>query len=663
MAKLFTLFLFLLGFQFAFGQGNVPHDTVTQLEEVVVSYQAIKVTPVTYQNITSTELDKVSVGQEPSFVLAQTPSITAYSDAGNTQGYSYFRLRGIDQTRVNVSLDGMPLNEPEDQGAYFSNYPDLLNSISKIQIQRGVGTSKNGVASYAGSIELFSPALYDSTRATFGIGYGSFNSFRAFAEYNSGVKNRKALYIRASEVYSEGYKHHASNHSQSVFLSSALFAKKSIWKMNLLAGNQQNRLAWLGVPDSLITRDRRTNLNENERDRFTQCLAQLQNKWALNGSSSILTSVYYAFQNGNYDFNLNSFLGLPSTSELYNYAFQSNMVGLFSNYTFTKKGLNWVSGIHGNVYARRHRGSEKLLGELYENTGHKYEVSAFSKAEYSIKRFVFFADLQYRYVTFSYDGAVALEMLDWNFVNPKAGLSLTLSKKALLYYSVGRTGREPTRNDVFMGNDDLLADSLGNPIIANTDAEYVIDHEFGFRYQAPKLNLSANAFFMGFRNEIVLDGKFGPNGLALTNKVEQSYRTGVELVLQYIINKHFSLTNNSAYNYSRIKEQQESFTPILTPAIIINQDVTYQLKGFSATLSMRYQSKSFIDYANTASLSPYFLLNTRLGYEIKRFNFAVFVNNITNAKYYNHGYVDYDGSNKYFVQAPVNFYLSVNYSF
>ena len=193
-------------------------DTTHVIKEVVVTYQADKLTPVTFQNISGKELQAKSTGQEPSYLLAQTPSITVYSDAGSTQGYSYFRMRGIDQTRINISLDGVPLNEPEDQGAYFSNYPDIMNSVSKIQIQRGIGTSKNGVGSYAGSVQLFSPNLFDSTYTTVGFGYGSFNSHRVFAEYNSGVKNKKAFYVRASQIYSDGYKYHSSNNSQSVFM-------------------------------------------------------------------------------------------------------------------------------------------------------------------------------------------------------------------------------------------------------------------------------------------------------------------------------------------------------------------------------------------------------------------------------------------------------------
>jgi iron complex outermembrane recepter protein len=665
MNKHFTLVLLtLIISNQLIAQDTTRLDSIKQLEEVIIIYQADKLTPVTFQNIYSKEIKSKSVGQEPSFLLAETPSITNYSDAGNSQGYSYFRIRGIDQTRTNMTLDGVPLNEPEDQGAYFSNFPDLLNSASKIQIQRGVGVTKNGVASYAGSIQIFSPNLSDSSRTTFGLGYGSFNSLRAFGEYNSGVKNRKAIYVRVSQIYSDGYKYNSANNSRSVFVSCGLFNHKSTWKINLLAGQQRNEMAWLGVSDSLVNIDRRTNANSNqENDRFFQGLAQIQNSWQITQAAFLQSGVYHTFLKGDYDFDFNNFLGFPPTQELYNYAFQSNLIGIFSNYSFSKKSISWTTGFHGNLYKRRHTGSEKILGELYQNDGLKNEVSVFTKANYTYNWLTFFTDIQYRKVNFDYKGSVTFQKLDWEFINPKAGLSASLNTHSTIYYSIGRTGREPTRNDMFGGNDDLLSDSLGNPVLFNTTPEYVIDHELGFRYQKTKLNLNLNFFYMDFQNEIVLDGKFGPNGLALTNNVDQSVRTGAEVSISYNANKYFSLVNNSSFNYSRIKEQSEKFYPILTPPFIINQEVIFNKDNFTLALSAKYQHCSFIDFANEEIVKGFFLLNSRASYNINKFQFSIFLNNITNTKYFSQGYVDFDGSKKYFVQAPINFYTSIKYNF
>lgn len=633
--------------------------------EIGITYQAPPNAPFSFQNIPSGRLKSISIGQEPSFLLKETPSMTNYSDGGNAQGYSYFRLRGIDQTRINISLDGVPLNEPEDQGAYFSNYPDLMNSVKRIQIQRGVGLSKNGSASYAGSVQLFSPSLHDSTQTTFGLSYGSFNSLRVFGAYKSGLKNNKALYVRASQIYSDGYKDNAFNNSQSIFISAGIFNNNSTWKLNILAGQQQNGMAWLGVSDSLIQINPKTNANASqERDRFLQSLAQLQNRWQIDGNSILHTSVYYTFLNGNYDFDLNNYLGLPSTSELYNYNFRSHLIGLFSTFTRYKTSKwNWTSGLHANTYNRKHLGSELALGELYDNTGFKNEASLFSKIDFNLKKLNFYADLQYRYTQFNYKGSVKMDQLDWSFVNPKAGISLRFTPRSSLYLSSGFTGREPTRNDIFGGNDDLAADSLGLPSLFNTKAEYVLDNELGFRYKRKEVQFDFNLYYMNFNNEIVLNGNFGPNALVLTDNVEQSYRTGAELSVQWQIHPNILLLNNSSWNYSRIQDQGEVFSPILTPPLLVNQEVVYNYKAFTFALIGRYQHAAYIDFANSAEVESYFLLDSRISYAYKGVKVSAFLNNLTNVRYYNYGYVDFDGSSKFFVQAPFSTFLALQYQF
>jgi iron complex outermembrane recepter protein len=216
---------------------------------------------------------------------------------------------------------------------------------------------------------------------------------------------------------------------------------------------------------------------------------------------------------------------------------------------------------------------------------------------------------------------------------------------------------------MFGGNDDLLADSLGNPVLSGTQPEYVTNHEFGFRFHKKKWNVSLNLFLMDFENEIVLNGKLGPNGLALTDNVDQSIRTGIEMNVSYKVSKYFSLVNHSSFNYSRIKEQTEAFSPILTPPIIINQEAVFAKGNISLALSARYQHGSYIDFANEESLNGYFLLNSRMSYAIRNFQFSLFLNNMTNTKYFNQGYVDFDGSRKYFVQAPANLFASIQYGF
>lgn len=633
-----------------------------ELSEIVISndYLAKKTQPFSFQNVDINLIKSKNTGLEPSFLLSETPSMTVYSDAGSYQGYSYFRLRGIDQTRINMTLDGVPLNEPEDQGVYFSNYPDILNSISKIQIQRGVGLSKNGNASYAGSIQLFSPNLFDSTSTRFGVGYGSYNSYRLFGEHKQ-ASNKKGFYLRASHLNSDGYKNRSANNSSSIFYSAGTIIGNHKLKLTGFAGTQKNEMAWLGISEEQIDQDPKFNANSQEDDQFSQSLTQLQHTGLLNEKWTINSSVYFNYLNGNYDFDFNNFLGLPSTQELYNYAFESYFLGLFSNINFETDNINWTTGIHINDYQRQHTGSERTFGQIYVNTGFRNELSGFSRIELSLGQLVLLGDLQLRNSRFEYEGNVEMEDLSWTFLNPKVGGTYNLNSKTSIYYSIGKTSREPTRNDIFGGSDNLLADEFENPLLFITEAESVLDHELGMRYSSSLFSANINGYLMDFENEIVLNGQFGPNGLVLNDNVEQSTRMGLELELVAKPTSNIKLINQASFNRSRIKEQNETFQPILTPSVIINQDIIYSIGKIEVGFTGRYQSSSFIDFSNDNEIEGYFLLNGRLTYSHSKWTFTGILNNITNIQYFNNGYVDFDGTNKYFVQAPINFYGMITF--
>lgn len=667
--KFYALFLLsiLLSSQSYAQKSMFDEDSVTALSEIVISpsFLATTYTPVTYEDLLVSDISFKNVGQEPSFLLSESPSMTVYSDGGGMQGYTYFRMRGIDQTRINMTLDGVPLNEPEDQGFYFANFGDFLNSISSMQIQRGVGTTKNGTASYGGSIQFSSVNLSDPEYAKVELGYGSFNSYRISGEYNSGIKNDKAIYVRLSGLGSDNYKYNADNKSFSGFVSGGLFKEKYDLRFTTFAGNQKNGLAWAGVSQELIDIDPRTNANVNERDDFTQTFSQLSHKWSISDVSTLNTSIFYSYVDGNYDYNWLGYDTNPDTLD--NYAFRSNFAGFFTNYTYEIENLKWTTGVLFDWYARDHNGTNTYDPSLfYKNTGYKNEASVFTKAMYSFGKFYVFADLQYRYASFDYEGDVALDKIEWNFFNPKGGITYSPKDGTEIYYSIGKTGREPTRTDMFGGYDNLAADSTGAPLIGDTAAEYVVDQELGVRYSVGKWKGSLNGFYMDFDNEYILQGPLGPNGLPITGSVESSFRTGVELDLTYNLDNHWTLRNTTSYNYSQVEDQGVKFHHILTPEWIMNQDIAYKLKQFEIGVTFRYQSESFIDNANENTIDGYFLMNARISYIInEHVQLSVLGNNLTNSFYYNYGYVDTwdSNTNKYMVTAPINFYGNVAITF
>ena len=256
-----------------------------------------------------------------------------------------------------------------------------------------------------------------------------------------------------------------------------------------------------------------------------------------------------------------------------------------------------------------------------------------------------------------------MEKLNWSFFNPKGGISYQASKKSLLYYSIGQAYREPTRNDLFGGWDDLPADSLGNAVLYVVDPEKVIAHEIAFRFHTTKLNLGANIFYMLFENEIVLNGQIGPNGLTLHSNVAESSRAGLELELDYQINSSWLIKHNSSFSRNQIKEAGETINPILSPNVIVNQEVEYNYKKLKLGLLLKYQDRSFIDFANENKIPSFFQLNTRIGYSVGNFDGSILLNNVLNQQYYSNGYIGDDGTPLFFVQAPFNVFGNLRWKF
>lgn len=636
-----------------------------EVEELIVTriYSASDSSPVTYQDIEKTQMQAVIQLQEASFFLQKTPSIISYSDAGSYQGYSYFRLRGIDQTRINMTLDGIPLNEPEDQGVYFSNYPGIFNSLENIQIQRGVGTSQNGTASYAGTIQLLSMDLKQPKRTELEASVGSFDSFSGSVEHLSGIDNGKSFYANLSGVSSDGYKLHSGNQSHSIFLSGMFEDASGVWRALAFSGKQENELAWVGVELDSINQGRRNNANtDQENDRYEQSLISIAREQKISDELQLEVRSYYNKLHGSYDFDFNNFIGLPSTNELYNYKLDADFYGIYSNLHYRQENFDISSGVHINQYKRVHIGSEKSIGELYENTGYRDSYSAFVKSNYYLDDLTLFADIQYRYTDFDYKGSVEFEKLDWSFVNPRIGLSYQLHD-AWVYYSLGKTRREPTRTDLFAGMDNLEMNNNGAPLLSIVDPETVIDHELGVRYEGERIHLDANIFYMNFKKEITLSGSFGPNGLLLNQDVDSSERKGIETSFEWDLSSAIRWKNSATYMKAEIKDQQQSFHPVMTPEWVVFSTVEYTNRNLTAGLEARYQSDAWINLSNIEKVSGFALCNTYFRYSINDIEWKLSINNLFDKSYLTSGVINASGNSAYFVGAPVNYSLAVRVVF
>jgi iron complex outermembrane receptor protein len=621
------------------------------------------VAPLARSTIDQHELDRRYFGQEVPLLLTASPSITAYSDAGSYSGYSYMRLRGIDQSRVNITLDGIPLNDPEDHFVYFSNFPDLANSLESVELQRGVATSSNGVASYAGSLTMESVSLAGARRGgNVQLERGSFDSNRGSVEYASGLlPSRLSFYGRVSGQTTDGYRYHSSNRSQSFFLSGGYFGDRDIVKAVAFGGRARNGLAYLAASAADLDADLRANpLTEDERDDFYQDFASLQYTHLLGVDADVGLTTYGMWSGGSYD--------VRADPDMYNYSLYSGAGGAIATARARIGQLRILGGAHVAGYRRAHFAAIRpdLDARLYDNTGYKNEASGFAKATYDLGRVSLFGDLQVRHAAFRYEpdpnAGVESRRIDWNFVNPKLGATWQATHAVRLFASYGRNGREPTRNDMFAGFDNL--DTTNVEFIGDLDRvrpESVHDLEAGVVVQSGRLGVQANLYSMNFHNEISPIGPLSYLGLPLRKNVDRSYRRGVEVDLAFHATSALTARLNATLSTNRIDEYTDDATgvtyrdvePLLTPRVLANGSLAYALgRSLQLSLDGRFVGKSYL--ANTSDarfMTPgRAIADAGASWSFDRYSLGVRITNLTSTRFYTGGYTD--GTTSYYYVLP-----------
>lgn len=628
-------------------------NTDSSLIEVKVfssPFYASKNSPVSFSNITKQQLQIQQFGQEVSQVLKTLPSVTSYTENGANIGYSNFRIRGIDQSRINFSINGLPLNEPEDQGIYLSNFPNLLGSTSSIQMQRGIGLSKTGVQSFAGSIDI---STIDSTSTNIiEANYGSFNSFSLMAE--KGFKlNDINVQTKLSYLQTDGFKQNSNNHSFGGFIQATKPIKNGSISYVLIGGQNKNQLAWLGVRDSLLNVDKTKNGNSKvEKGSFTQLINQFHLNKKVSSQAKILASVFYNYTTGIYGFDFMNFIGLPSNASFTNLKTYSSFGGYQFSYMATKKQLQYSFGSYGSLYKKTHLGiNEPISVQQYSNYGTKNEIAFFAKAIQKITNFSLLIDVQYRANNFKYVGSASLPQFNFNFLNPLFGITYQHNQQLQLYSSIGKALREPARNDIFLGNDNLQVDIMGNSIYANLLPEQNVNTELGVRWNFKTTTINLNYYQMELTNELTLNAQFGPTGLALRSNVAKTIRQGVELDATIKLNSYFTLTQATTYNKAITKQNGIKFSPVLTPQFINTTSINYNYKKWNVLLQYFYQSHSYINFANTVKLPSANYANLHVAYKHKAIQYYLKLINLSNDPLYMNGNINFIQQPLYHIQS------------
>ncbi|HXT15961.1 MAG TPA: TonB-dependent receptor [Gemmatimonadaceae bacterium] len=657
---------------------HADSSRVQRLERVMISaMRGAGLAPISQKTLTSEDIRPRYFGQDVPLVLqGAAPSLTAYAETGNYWGYSYIRLRGIDQSRINLTLDGIPLNDPEDQVLYFADFPDLTNSLATVQVQRGVGTSSNGTAAYAGSINMETIPLAGAERGgNVQLSGGSFGSKRVSASYASGLlPSRFAWYARLSDLRTDGYRYHSGVEGKSAFASGGYFGDRDIVKVMATTGTMRDTMAYLAVAQSDLDTNRRINpLTPRERDGFSERLASIAYTRLLGASSSLSTTLYRISSAGDYDVLIDS---------LDNFNLRFVWYGLTSNWTMRGDAWRMDVGVNANTYARDHSEYDRpnLTTPVYLNTGHKQDAGAFAKLAYTAGAATLFGDLQARHARFRYspdvNSGVGGQSVDWTFVNPKAGVSYAALPSLSFTASYGRNTREPARTDMLAGADNIDASNVAEiGSFSRVKPETVHDVEVGANYHAAALDLQANVYDMNFRNEIAPIGALTVIGTPLRKNVAASYRRGVEADVTYRGIQRITLSANATASMNRIRDYVDSsgdtpvayhnVEPLLTPRF-----QTFERAAFAATrdvslaLETRYQGRSFLE--NTSDprfvLPAAFNLDGTLGWQRGRYEIQARGNNLTNSKKFGSGYAG-DGVSFFYVLPPRNLFVTAGLRF
>lgn len=599
--------------------------------------------------ITHDKLMSDNHGQEPSHVFSFMPNIFSMSDNGTEFGYGYFRIRGLDQTRINVTLDGMPWNEAEDYGTYFANSPDLMSSLHSIKVERGTSSSNNGTASSGGSINLESIDLLKDNISYAYVGGGSYKTYKTSIIYNSGLfNNHHALHVKATQQQTDGFKDNSFNNSQAFTIKYGYFFNdRHNIEVLSLNGRHRNGQGWLGNTMDELKANKHANGNiKTEDDEWIQTINKIQYKGQLRDNVILTASTYLQYQNGWYNMDLDNYMNrmvnpawIP-TNILYSYGLTHYLYGGNVATKIYLDNLSITTGANAYAYDRNHfmadHGKNIPDIEYYDNTGHKNDVNAFLSASYTLGKFNIGANAQYRHVDFRYHTAYyefdrfAYDT-NWNFINWGANVEYNFTNNMKAYARYSEVSREPTRTDMFGGNEYFT----GN--ITTNKAERSHDVEVGYEVSSNKVKANVNLYYMAFTNERVLNGQYGLNGLPLHDTADKSYRMGIEGTVDWNFWKGFHYVMNGSLSKNKIDtETFNNKTHILTPAVTFNNEINYDGGNWIVALNNKYRSNMYIDQANNYKVPYYLTFNIKGSYRYKKAEFGLYVNNILNrTNYYN----------------------------
>jgi iron complex outermembrane recepter protein len=575
-------------------------------DEILVSGTRAKdKTPMAYTNISEEEIAERNLGQDIPYLLSLTPSFVATSDAGTGIGYTHFRIRGTDLNRINVTVNGIPLNDAESHGTWFVDQPDLASSLENVQIQRGVGTSSNGASAFGASINLQTNTVQKEAYTRYTTTAGSFNTFKHTVAAGTGLINQAFTFdARLSKVTSDGFVDRAFSDLKSFFLSAGYYTENTVLKTHIFSGIEETYQAWWGVPsvrlnndregmqryqdhwlytpkqtEEMIRSDSRTYnyyTYKNQIDHYQQDHYQLHFLHRFNDRLNMNAALHYTYGKGYYenfkedeayaDYRMPSpVVGsdtLETTDLVTRKWLDNDFYGIVFSLNYTKGksdltlggGWNNYDGRHfGNVIWAEQYGKARIDHEWYRGTGVKKDGNLYSKYHYQVTPTLhFFTDVQFRHIHYQITG-IDDDLRDisqihvFRFFNPKCGLLYKPFPSHESYISWARSNREPNRSnytDAKPGSEPPVHETLN-------------DLEAGYTYRSNRLSAGANFYFMMYKNQLILTGEINDVGNPIMTNTEKSYRTGCELSLGLKIKHNLQWDLNVTLSRNKILDFTE----------------------------------------------------------------------------------------------------------
>jgi iron complex outermembrane receptor protein len=725
--------------------GNQPASPGSKLKDTLfmqpVEIRALRAgdkAPFTKTDIGKHQIEQTNIGQDLPFLLNQTPSVVINSDAGNGVGYTGIHIRGTDATRINMTLNGIPYNDAESQGIYFVDLPDLVSSVNSIQIQRGVGTSSNGAGAFGATMNFSTNEYNEKPYAEINNSFGSFNTWKNTVKAGSGlIDGHFTIDARLSRISSDGYIDRATSNLQSFYLSTAWMNQSSSLRFNILSGKEKTYQAWNGIPGAKLFGDQAA-LDQHYQDNvgslyFTQADSlnlynsnkRTYNYFTYNNQTDNYQQTHYQLffnhaVNQEFSFNAAAFLTrgkgyfeeYKTQDALSNYGLSPQVIG---GDTVTSSDIirqQWLDNyFYGGIFSLQYKdrqtqltaggGWDRYDGKHYGNIiwsqignipynyqyynipAHKTDFNIYQKWQQQLStHLTVFADLQYRHVGYALDGFQAEPTLfidkNYNFLNPKAGLTWS-GHEWQSYLSWSRASHEPNRDDFEAG-----LDQQPRP-------ETLDDFEWSYEKKTIRHSWGATAYYMVYKDQLVLTGRVNDVGGYTRTNIPSSYRLGLELQGSSRISSWFTVMGNLALSSNKVKNYteyiddydnggQKSFS-YKHPDIAFSPDIVgaanlrfFPFPDYEISLPAKFVSKQYLDNSQKEDrkLNGYYAQDLRMNYALKLRPFQeidlIFqLNNVFNKKYEANGYTYsyfYGGGlvteNFYFPMASTNFMLAVN---